>query len=272
LTKLDASGSQVYSFNFGGSGGTGGEAIAVDSAGHAFVTGSTDSSALPTANANQSTYGSGSYDAFVTEIADPSQAGGTPTVVFTSYLGGNATDEGNGIAADGAGNIYVTGFTYSRNFPTTSDAFETQMPGTQRSVVISAFVTKIAVQSTPAAAPGSSRTGGADPLIPLATATSSPMALPGGTAPIDLAGVMPFPSRPATSENFTIGRLGIGSRAAPAFESGSPSNAAILPIVCADSGSDRRLNFFLALTDGDALDEGPNDWLLAPVTLIGEVN
>jgi hypothetical protein len=273
VTKLDASGSQVYSFNFGGgSGGTGGEAIAVDGAGHAFVTGVTASSAFPTVNATQSTYGGGSYDAFVTEIADPSQAGGAPTVVFSSYLGGDATDVGNGIAADGAGNIYVTGYTYSRNFPTTSGAFQTQLPGAQRSAVISAFVTKIAVQNTPAAAPGSNPAGGADPVIPLTPAATSPTALPAGTAPTDLVGVLPFPSRPATPETASVGRISTDSRTAPMLESGSPLNAAMAPIVNADAGSSRRMSMLLALADGGALDEGPNDWLLAPVTLIGEAN
>ena len=38
---------------------------------------------------------------------------------YSTYLGGNGNETGYGIAVDGAGNAYVTGFTASTNFPTT---------------------------------------------------------------------------------------------------------------------------------------------------------
>jgi hypothetical protein len=43
-----------------------------------------------------------------------------PVLVYSTYLGGSGGDQGNGIAVDGAGNAYVTGFTQSSNFPTTN--------------------------------------------------------------------------------------------------------------------------------------------------------
>jgi hypothetical protein len=273
VTKLDTAGSQVYSLTFGGSDATGtdrGEAIAVDSAGNAYVTGSTSSPTFPTVNAIQSTYGGG-LDAFVTVLADPSQPGGTPTMVFSSYLGGSDLDRGDGIAVDGGGNVYVTGYA-SGGFPTTAGSFEPIYPyhGQHPSAV--GFVAKIGVQSTPGATPSSSPSGGADPLAPPATAPTSPMALPAGADLSDLAGVMPLPWRPVTPFTSTAGFTGTGLRTALALESVSPPNAAISPIVCADADIGRRPRVLQALAADDAIDDGPADWLVAPVTLGGEVN
>ena len=43
-----------------------------------------------------------------------------PTLIYSTYLGGNRSDEGWSIAVDSEGNIYITGFTPSTNFPTTN--------------------------------------------------------------------------------------------------------------------------------------------------------
>jgi hypothetical protein len=61
-----------------------------------------------------------------------------PTLVYSTYLGGNGTDLGEGIAVDTAGNAYVTGNTNSTNFPTTAGAFQTALGGGT-----DAFVTKV---------------------------------------------------------------------------------------------------------------------------------
>jgi hypothetical protein len=94
-----------------------GDDVAVDSAGNAYVTGLTaSSSAFPTtAGAFQTTRAS-TYDAFVTKVSP------TGTLLYSTYLGGGADDEGMAIAADAAGNVYVAGRTSSTNFPTTSGA------------------------------------------------------------------------------------------------------------------------------------------------------
>jgi len=99
-------------------------AMTVDAAGNAYVTGATNSIDFPeTPNAlppfEGQSRGIGS-DAFVSKF-DPN--GG---LLYSTYLGGKGWDEAYGIAADSAGNIYVTGQTTSPNFPTTSGAFRTQ--------------------------------------------------------------------------------------------------------------------------------------------------
>ncbi len=112
VAKINAAGSALlYSTYLGGSSGDGGEAIAVDSAGHAYVVGYTDSTGFPTKNPLQPAYG-GNVDAFVAKI----NAGGS-ALLYSTYLGGSDGDQGSGIAVDGAGNAYVTG-TAGRDFPT----------------------------------------------------------------------------------------------------------------------------------------------------------
>ena len=64
-------------------------------------------------------------------------ASGT-ALVYSTYLGGNGGDVGGGIAVDGSGNAYVTGYTASTNFPTTTGALQTSFGGGY-----DAFVTKL---------------------------------------------------------------------------------------------------------------------------------
>ena len=115
VTKLDATGSGlVYSTYLGGSDNDSdfGGGIAVDGAGSAYVTGRTGSTDFPTtAGAAQTTY-AGSIDAFVTKL-DATGSG----LVYSTYLGGTASDLGLGIAVDGAGSAYVTGAHELNRFP-----------------------------------------------------------------------------------------------------------------------------------------------------------
>jgi uncharacterized protein (TIGR03437 family) len=101
----------AYSTFLGGSGDDQAKAIAVDSSGNAYVTGSTASTNFPRASAVQSTFG-GNGDAFVAKLNAAGSA-----LVYSTYLGGNNNDIGLGIAVDSAGNAYVAGLTESANFP-----------------------------------------------------------------------------------------------------------------------------------------------------------
>jgi len=129
VTKLDPTGAAlVYSTYLGGNDAQG-RGIAVDADGNAYVTGVTSSGNFPTtAGAYQVTYGGNQAgsggDAFVTKL-DPAGS----ALVYSTYLGGNGSDWGNGIAVDAAGNAYVTGTTSWTTFPTTPDAFQPQFGG-----------------------------------------------------------------------------------------------------------------------------------------------
>ncbi len=117
ITKFDATGTAlVYSTYLGGSNSDGGSSIAVDSAGSAYLTGQTCSSDFPTALPLQAIL-KGSCDPFVTKL----NPAGT-SLVYSTYLGGSGSgydfDNGAGIAVDSSGNAYVTGATWSSDFPT----------------------------------------------------------------------------------------------------------------------------------------------------------
>ena len=121
----------VYSTYLGGSGGDWGYGIAVDAAGSAYVTGQTTSTNFPTQSAYQTTY-QDIDDVFVTKLTPAGNA-----LVYSTYLGGDAGGGGSAITVDGAGSAYVTGSTYSTNFPTQS-AYQAMLQGNRN-----AFVTKL---------------------------------------------------------------------------------------------------------------------------------
>ncbi|MDT7807412.1 MAG: hypothetical protein QOJ70_1225 [Acidobacteriota bacterium] len=135
VTKLNAAGSAfVYSTYLGGSGSEFGEGIALDASGNAYVAGSTGSTNFPVQNPFQATNASGVgvSDAFVTKF----NATGT-ALVYSTYLGGSAQEDGTDIAVDSHGNAYIVGETLSPNFPV-QDAFQATPPGGDN-----AFVSKL---------------------------------------------------------------------------------------------------------------------------------
>jgi hypothetical protein len=122
VTKLNAAGTAlVYSTYIGGGFDDYGFGIAVDGSGNAYVTGLTYSPNYDvTPGAFQTTNG-GDADVFVTKL----NATGT-ALVYSTYIGGNSFERGNGIAVDGSGNAYVTGWTFSTDYDVTSGAFQTR--------------------------------------------------------------------------------------------------------------------------------------------------
>ena len=138
VTKIKADGSAlIYSTYVGGSGDDSGNAIAVDGSGDAFVAGGTKSTSnFPTtATAYQKSFGGGSLDAFVFELAS---SGGTLT--YSTYLGGSGDDVATGLALakDGSGDTFVVGTTGSSNFPTTVGSVQPTINGNSNG-----FVTKL---------------------------------------------------------------------------------------------------------------------------------
>jgi hypothetical protein len=112
VVKLSPSGnSLLYATYIGGQGDDRAAAIAVDSSGLAYVTGSTTSTNFPLVNAYQVAKG-GSKTAFAFKLG----AFGYQ-LQYSTYLGGANYETGNAIAVDGSGNAYIAGDTQSANFP-----------------------------------------------------------------------------------------------------------------------------------------------------------
>ena len=134
ITKFNVAGDAlVYSTYLGGSNDDGGTAIAVDSTGAAYVTGSTQSTDFPTtAGAFQRSCGGTCFysDAFVTKL-DPTGS----VLAYSTYLGGSNQDNGTAISVQGE-NAYVSGFSASTDFPTTPGAYQRQLQGQASSFVV----------------------------------------------------------------------------------------------------------------------------------------
>jgi hypothetical protein len=153
VAKLSPSGNAlVYSTYLGGSNSEVGQDIAIDSSGNAYVTGYTLSPDFPVENPFQESLdidesnrsGSGGQDAFITKLSTSGNA-----LVYSTYLGGSDRDIGWGIAVDSCGNAFVTGFTFSTDFPTmnpfqmsqgASDAFVTKLSPFGDSLIYSTYL------------------------------------------------------------------------------------------------------------------------------------
>jgi Beta-propeller repeat len=140
VAKIDrtksGSASLIYSTFLGGSGDENQrdflrDILAVDSGGNVYVTGNTNSTDFPTKHPIQATSGGG-FDAYVSKL----NASGS-RLVYSTYLGGSSDDYGRGIALAGE-DAFITGQTYSPDFPISKNAFQTVFQGSA-----DAFVARI---------------------------------------------------------------------------------------------------------------------------------
>lgn len=150
--KLNPQGTAlIYSTYLGGSESEVANAVAVDAAGSAYITGATysqyvahlpSSTGFPTRNPLQRSSG-GETDAFVVKLT---AAGG---VGYATYLGGNGSDSGSGIALDAGGHAWVTGSTSSPDFPT-AQPLQAQLATTSTEGVDSNFGDAFVARLSPA--------------------------------------------------------------------------------------------------------------------------
>ena len=123
VSRLDASGSSLLSSTYlGGSGEDGGNSLAHDASGCLYLAGSTGSHDFPvTATAAQAQNRGPIYapfDAFIAKLSPPASS-----LIYATYLGGSSNEGADGIAVDAAGCAYVTGGTWSLDFPVTPGAW-----------------------------------------------------------------------------------------------------------------------------------------------------
>lgn len=161
VSKLSPDGASLVYSTYLGSGEVNGDVdgeeegmgIAVDSAGHAYVTGFTDRPSFPVTPGAYQTYSTawgGKDDVFVTKFSVDGSS-----LVYSTYIGGNtanpAQEFGTGIAVDDDGNAYVTGWTNSTDFPTVNpvqagigsgspDAFLTKVNASGSALLFSTFI------------------------------------------------------------------------------------------------------------------------------------
>ncbi|HEX7897447.1 MAG TPA: SBBP repeat-containing protein [Planctomycetota bacterium] len=151
VSKLSVAGASTLSFAYssfvGGSDTDIVNGMVVDGTGAAYLTGYTYSSDLPLAGTPYRNFNSGSTDVFVVKVKPTATA-----LEWGTYIGGTGTDVANGIAVDGFGNSYVTGYTYSTNYPTlavpsgllnnagSADAFLTKLNSAGSALIYSGYL------------------------------------------------------------------------------------------------------------------------------------
>ncbi len=132
-----------YSTYFGGNSSDTAWSIAVDTNGFVYIAGQTLSGQFyPTPGAFQTNFAGGSItgDAFVAKFGNQAS-----NLIYFTYLGGGADDSAASIVLDGAGDAFVTGFTDSPNFPTTTNALYRSIGGspTPGGYFLDAFVSEL---------------------------------------------------------------------------------------------------------------------------------
>jgi len=148
VTKLNPTGTAlVYSTYLGGTSfGSVGAGIAVDSSGDAYVTGSAYSTDFPITNGAFQTVNNAAVAAgpdalasnvFITKLNPTGTA-----LVYSTFLGGAIDEYGYGIALDGSGDAYVTGQSWSKDFPVAGNAFQSTNNGYANDA-FNAFITEV---------------------------------------------------------------------------------------------------------------------------------
>ena len=142
VTKMNSSGNGlIYSTIIGGNSHDVPYSIALDGNGNVYVTGSIEvypgnfSNFPVTPSAFDQTFNGGQYDAFVSIL----NSSGT-SLLYSTFLGGSAYDFGDAVATDVNGYVFVTGHTFSPEFPTTTGAFDQTYNG-----MWDVFVTKLEI-------------------------------------------------------------------------------------------------------------------------------
>ena len=151
----------IYAGYIGGAGFDEVKGVALDSDGYVYITGRTNSTeaTFPVRTGPELIYNPSLTDAFVAKLSPDGKE-----LIWAGYIGGASTDCGQDIAIDGAGNVYVTGETFStknpgvpglRGFPSTvgpdltfnggdADAFVAKVKADGTALVYAGFIGGIA--------------------------------------------------------------------------------------------------------------------------------
>lgn len=120
--------SLIYSSYWGGDQNETVRGMALDASGNAVVIGTTASGTLKAVEYGMQSANRGGWDVYLFKV-DP-KPGSAQTLLYSSFFGGDSTDIATGVAVNDTGNlIYFTGYTFSSDFPTTWDGWQTSERG-----------------------------------------------------------------------------------------------------------------------------------------------
>ena len=132
--SINDSGTLRFSTYIGGSGEDQASDITLDSFGNIYITGQTSSTDFPTTPGALDRFYNGDLDdVFVSKLS----ADGS-TLLYSTFIGGDNLDGAIAIAVDSTGNVFVTGLSWSNDFPTTPGALDGDLNGGR-----DAFISKL---------------------------------------------------------------------------------------------------------------------------------
>ena len=192
VMKINSAGNTVnWATYYGGGDSDFGARIALDQSGNVIVVGTTASTNFPiTGNAHQSTK-SNNQDAFVVKL----NGNGVP--IWSTYFGGNGTDQGKGISTDAAGNIFIAGQTASSNLAGTAGKFQSTFGGGTIDGFASKFSAAGVLSWTTYLGGGAS-----DEAADIATATNGDLYVGGTTFSSNFPAGGFQPNRPGNADGF----------------------------------------------------------------------
>lgn len=121
LAKLNPSGSAlVFCTSFKATP----RSIAIDNFGNAIIAGNASNSLITTSGSYDPTYNGGGEDGFILKFNNIGSS-----LVFSTFIGGTNAEYINSVKTDSLGTIYFAGYTYSGNFPTTLNAYDSSWNG-----------------------------------------------------------------------------------------------------------------------------------------------
>jgi uncharacterized repeat protein (TIGR01451 family) len=260
----------VYSTYIGGNGSDSPAGIAVDSAGDAYIAGTTSSTNFPVSSTayqtGPETNSTGTQHVFVTELASTAAS-----LVYSSYLSGNGTDLASGMTIDASGNLYVTGSTTSQDvgsstgvqFPSSSLPYAIPFQSAPLSA-LQFFVTKVNTANAGRASIAYSTYFGGGITAGGASAVAN-----GGGIAVDTVGNIYFDG--TTNYTYTNGELGdfpILNAYQPCLNQ-LPPTVPVNPPTCTNASTSTDTDAFAAKINPNASEQGEQ---LQWSTYLGGVN